>query len=167
MLWGDGTPTREFLYVDDCVEGLVLAAERYDGADPVNLGTGEEISIGDLAELVARPTGFAGEIAGTPRSRTASRAADSTLRAPRSCSASARGAAREGLARTVAWYRGEPRGVSTALAPAARRPSGRSLRLGAARPRCTRTSAVALAAIVASRSSRPSRSSPRSPTTAG
>ena len=41
MLWGDGSPTREFLYVDDCVEGLLLAAERYDGAEPVNLGTGE------------------------------------------------------------------------------------------------------------------------------
>ena len=41
VLWGDGSPTREFLYVDDCVEGLLLAAERYDGADPVNLGTGE------------------------------------------------------------------------------------------------------------------------------
>ncbi len=54
MLWGDGTPTREFLYVDDCVEGLALAAERYDGADPVNLGTGEEIAIGDLARARAR-----------------------------------------------------------------------------------------------------------------
>ena len=53
VLWGDGTPTREFLYVDDCVEGLALAAERYDGADPVNLGTGEEIAIGDLARARA------------------------------------------------------------------------------------------------------------------
>ena len=53
VLWGDGSPTREFLYVDDCVEGIVLAAERYDGAEPVNLGTGVEISIRELAELVA------------------------------------------------------------------------------------------------------------------
>ncbi|HEX9599655.1 MAG TPA: NAD-dependent epimerase/dehydratase family protein, partial [Gaiellaceae bacterium] len=45
VLWGDGSPTREFLYVDDCVEGLALAGDRYDGADPVNLGTGDEISI--------------------------------------------------------------------------------------------------------------------------
>ena len=61
VLWGDGTPTREFLYVDDCVTGLALAGDRYDGADPVNLGTGEEISIGDLAELVRAETGFAGD----------------------------------------------------------------------------------------------------------
>ena len=51
VLWGDGSPTREFLYVDDCVDGLALAAERYDGAEPVNLGAAREISIRDLAEL--------------------------------------------------------------------------------------------------------------------
>ena len=60
VLWGDGSPTREFLYVDDCVEGLVLAAERYDGPDPVNLGAAREISIRDLAELIADVTGFEG-----------------------------------------------------------------------------------------------------------
>ncbi|MEA2654553.1 MAG: GDP-L-fucose synthase, partial [Chloroflexota bacterium] len=60
VLWGTGEPTREFLYVDDCVEGLVLAADRYDGADPVNLGAGKEISIRELAELVADVTGFGG-----------------------------------------------------------------------------------------------------------
>ena len=49
MLWGDGSPTREFLYVEDAAEGIVLAAERYDGAEPVNLGSGMEISIRDLA----------------------------------------------------------------------------------------------------------------------
>ena len=59
-LWGDGSPTREFLYVDDCVEGLILAAERYDGADPVNLGAAREISIRDLAELIADVTGYEG-----------------------------------------------------------------------------------------------------------
>src|SRR6267154_83112 len=52
VLWGDGTPTREFLYVDDCAEGIWLAAQHYDGAEPVNLGTGEEIAIRDLAELI-------------------------------------------------------------------------------------------------------------------
>ncbi len=62
VLWGDGSPTREFLYVDDCVEGLVLAAERYDGGDPVNLGAAREISIRDLAELIADVTGFEGTI---------------------------------------------------------------------------------------------------------
>src|SRR5439155_20027001 len=62
VLWGDGTPTREFLYVDDCAEGILLAAERYDGADPVNLGTGEEIAIRSLAALVAELSGFEGQI---------------------------------------------------------------------------------------------------------
>src|SRR5213593_545562 len=62
VLWGDGSPTREFLYVADCVEGLVLAADRYDGAEPINLGTGDEISIRELAELIGELTGFEGEV---------------------------------------------------------------------------------------------------------
>jgi GDP-L-fucose synthase len=61
-LWGDGSPTREFLYVDDAADGIVAAAERYDGADPVNLGSGEEIAIRDLAEKVRKATGYAGRI---------------------------------------------------------------------------------------------------------
>jgi len=106
VLWGDGSPTREFLYVDDCVEGLVLAAERYDGAEPVNLGTGAEITIRALAELVAEVTGFAGRIVwdasmpnGQPR-----RALDTT-RARELFGFEARTPLREGLERTVAWYR--------------------------------------------------------------
>ena len=62
MLWGDGSPTREFLYVDDCVDGLVAAAERYDEPEPVNLGTGVETSIRETAELVAEAVGFTGAI---------------------------------------------------------------------------------------------------------
>jgi GDP-L-fucose synthase len=62
VLWGDGSPTREFLYVEDAAEGIVLAAERYDSSDPVNLGSGQEISIRDLAELVKAATRFAGRI---------------------------------------------------------------------------------------------------------
>jgi GDP-L-fucose synthase len=106
VLWGDGTPTREFLYVDDCVEGLVLAAERWDGPEPVNLGTGAEISIRDLAELVADVTGFDGRIRwdtsmpnGQPR-----RALDAS-RARELFGWEARTALREGLEQTVAWYR--------------------------------------------------------------
>ncbi|HUF01374.1 MAG TPA: GDP-L-fucose synthase [Gaiellaceae bacterium] len=106
VLWGDGTPTREFLYVDDCVEGLLLAAERYDGADPVNLGTGEEIAISDLAALVAEHTGFAGEIRwdtskpnGQPRRRL------DTSRAEALFGFRARVSLRAGIERTVAWYR--------------------------------------------------------------
>ena len=61
-LWGDGSPTREFLYAPDAADGILLAAERYDGEQPVNLGSGQEISIRDLAELIARLTDYEGEI---------------------------------------------------------------------------------------------------------
>jgi GDP-L-fucose synthase len=60
VLWGDGSPTREFLYVEDAADGILLAAERYDSSDPVNLGSGVEIKIADLASLIARATRFAG-----------------------------------------------------------------------------------------------------------
>jgi GDP-L-fucose synthase len=106
VLWGDGSPTREFLFVDDCVEGLVLAAERYDDPDPVNLGTGEEIAIRDLAGLVARHTGFAGSITwdaskpnGQPRRKL------DTSRAAERFGFRARVSLDEGVRRTVAWYR--------------------------------------------------------------
>jgi GDP-L-fucose synthase len=106
VLWGDGSPTREFLFVDDCAEGLLLAAERYDGPEPVNLGTGVETSIRELAETIADLTGFDGEIVwdtsmpnGQPRRRL-----DAT-RAERLFGFRARTPLREGLARTVAWYR--------------------------------------------------------------
>jgi GDP-L-fucose synthase len=106
VLWGDGTPTREFLYVDDCVDGLALAAERYNGADPVNLGTGAEISIRELAELIAELTGFEGEIEwdasmpnGQPR-----RSLDAS-RARELFGFEAHTALRTGLERTIAWYR--------------------------------------------------------------
>jgi GDP-L-fucose synthase len=62
VLWGDGTPTREFLYVTDATRGILLATQKYDGEGPVNLGSGTEISIRDLAQMIARLTGFAGEI---------------------------------------------------------------------------------------------------------
>jgi len=61
-LWGDGSPTREFIYAEDAAEGMILAAERYDSSEPVNLGTGDEISIKDLATQVARATGYTGRI---------------------------------------------------------------------------------------------------------
>ena len=106
MVWGDGSPSREFLYVDDCVDGLVLAAERYDGAEPVNLGTGVETTIRDLAETIAELTGFEGEIVwdtsmpnGQPR-----RSLDAS-RATELFGFRARTPLREGLERTIAWYR--------------------------------------------------------------
>jgi GDP-L-fucose synthase len=106
VLWGDGSPTREFLYVDDCADALLLAAQRYDGADPVNLGTGKEISIRDLARLVANLTGYTGRIrwdttkpGGQPR-----RALD-TSRAEELFGFRAQVSLREGVDRTVTWYR--------------------------------------------------------------
>ena len=106
VLWGDGSPTREFLYVDDCVEALVLGAERYDGADPVNLGSGEEISIRALAELVAELTGFDGTITwDTSKPNGYPRRALDTSRAEELFGFRARTPLREGIERTVAWYR--------------------------------------------------------------
>ncbi|MCC7536150.1 MAG: GDP-L-fucose synthase [Deltaproteobacteria bacterium] len=105
VLWGDGSPTREFLYVDDCAEGLVLGAERYDEPDPVNLGAGFEISIRDLATKLAELTGFRGELVwdttqpnGQPR-----RMLDVT-RARERFGFVARTSLDDGLRRTLDWY---------------------------------------------------------------
>jgi GDP-L-fucose synthase len=106
VLWGDGSPTREFLYVDDCVEGLVLAASRYDGPEPVNLGAGKEIAIRDLAELVASVTGFEGRITwDTSRPNGQPRRSVDPTRARELFGFEARTPLRDGLERTVAWYR--------------------------------------------------------------
>jgi GDP-L-fucose synthase len=106
VLWGDGSPTREFLYVDDCAAGIALAAERYDGTGPVNLGTGVETSIRELAETIAELTGFEGEIVwdtsmpnGQPR-----RSLDAS-KAEQLFGFRATTPLREGLERTIAWYR--------------------------------------------------------------
>ncbi|HWS53846.1 MAG TPA: GDP-L-fucose synthase [Pyrinomonadaceae bacterium] len=105
-VWGTGAATREFLYVDDAAEGIVLAAEHYGGREPVNLGAGREISIRELAELIARETGFGGELVwdtskpdGQPR-----RALDVT-RAAELFGFRARTDFLDGLRRTVEWYR--------------------------------------------------------------
>ncbi len=111
-VWGTGSASREFLYVDDAAEGIVLAAERYDGAEPVNLGVGEEITIRELATLIARLTGFEGEIRwdaskpdGQPR-----RALD-TSRARERFGFVAGSTFEEGLRRTIEWYEAiRPRG---------------------------------------------------------
>jgi GDP-L-fucose synthase len=106
VLWGDGSPTREFLYVEDAARGLVLAAERYDGADPVNLGAGFEISIRDLAEKIAGLVGYQGSLVwdasrpnGQPRRRL------DVSRARAAFGFSAETSFDDGLARTIAWYR--------------------------------------------------------------
>ena len=106
VLWGDGSPTREFLYVEDAAEGILAAAERYDGAGPVNLGSGEEISIRDLATLVAREIGFGGGIRwdasrpnGQPRRKL------DVSRAEKLFGWKSTVPLREGLTRTIDWYR--------------------------------------------------------------
>lgn len=105
-LWGTGSASREFLYAPDCAEGLRLAAERYDGPEPINLGAGFEITIRELAETVRRLTGYPGEIEwdaskpdGQPR-----RMLD-TSRAREWFGFQARTPFEEGLARTIAWFR--------------------------------------------------------------
>ena len=106
VLWGDGSPTREFLYVEDAAEAFLLAADAYDGAEPVNLGTGVETSILETAQLVAEAVGFDGRIVwdtsmpnGQPR-----RSLDAS-RARELFGFEAKTELHDGLARTVAWYR--------------------------------------------------------------
>lgn len=104
-LWGDGSPTREFLYVEDAAEGILLAAEQYDGDLPVNLGTGEEVAIRDLAGMIAAEVGFSGQIQwditkpnGQPR-----RCLD-VSRAKQLFGFQARHGLRDGLKKTVQWF---------------------------------------------------------------
>ncbi len=105
ILWGDGSPTREFLYVLDAAEGIILAGERYDGPEPVNLGTGEEIAIRELANLISAEVGFRGEIVydktkpnGQPR-----RCLD-VNRAKKYFAFQAQVPLWQGLRETIAWY---------------------------------------------------------------
>ncbi len=106
-LWGDGSPTREFLYAPDCAKGIVQAAERYDSPEPVNLGSGQEISIRDLAELIARLTGFEGEIIwDTSKPNGQPRRALDTSRAEQFFGWRATTPFEQGLRETIAWFRG-------------------------------------------------------------
>jgi len=105
VLWGDGTPTREFLYVEDAAEGLLLATEHYNGDEPVNLGTGEEITIRDLAHMIAAEVGYSGDVVwdaskpnGQPR-----RCLD-VSRAKDLFGFEAAHRLREGIPKTIAWF---------------------------------------------------------------
>lgn len=104
-LWGDGTPTREFIYSEDAAEGMVLAGERYDSSDPVNLGSGNEISIAEIAKTIAAVIGYTGSIVwdtsqpnGQPRRRL------DVSRATERFGFTAKTTLAEGLVKTVAWY---------------------------------------------------------------
>ncbi len=105
VLWGDGSPTREFLYVEDAAQGLVLAAQRYDGPEPVNLGSGQEVRIRDLAEQVRGVTGYRGEIVwDTSRPNGQPRRCLDTRRAREWFGFEARVPLAAGLRETVRWY---------------------------------------------------------------
>ncbi len=106
-VWGTGQPTREFLYVRDCAQGIVAAMEKYDGAEPVNLGSGEELRIADLARIIAEVCGFRGDIRfdpsqpdGQPRRKL------DTSRALEAFGWHSTTSFRDGLQATVDWYRG-------------------------------------------------------------
>jgi GDP-L-fucose synthase len=104
-VWGTGSATREFLYVDDCAEGILLATERYDKPEPVNLGSGQEISIKDLARTIAALTGFSGEIRWDPSKPDGQpRRCLDTSRARAELGFEAKVPLEEGLRRTVEWY---------------------------------------------------------------
>lgn len=106
VLWGDGSPTREFLYVDDAARGLVEAAVHYDDADPVNLGAGFEISMRDLARLIADKVGYQGKIVwDTSRPNGQPRRMLDVSRAKQRFGFQAQVGFDEGLTRTIAWYR--------------------------------------------------------------
>lgn len=105
VLWGDGSPTREFLYVDDCARGIVDACEKYDKSEPVNLGSGIEISIKDLAAEIAKATGFSGKITwdttkpnGQPRRKL------DTSKAKKEFGFESTVGFEEGLRKTIDWY---------------------------------------------------------------
>ncbi|HHY89221.1 MAG TPA: GDP-L-fucose synthase [Chloroflexi bacterium] len=106
VIWGDGSPTREFLYVEDAARGIVMASEKYNEAEPVNLGSGQEISIRDLAQLIARLTGFEGRMVfDTTQPNGQPRRALDTTRAREKFGFQAEVPFEEGLRRTIDWYR--------------------------------------------------------------
>jgi len=106
VVWGTGRPTREFLYVEDAAEGILLATERYNESDPVNLGSGMEISIRDLAHLIARLTGFEGEVVwDTSKPDGQPRRYLDTSKAERLFGFKAQTSFEEGLRKTIEWYR--------------------------------------------------------------
>ena len=110
VFWGDGTPTREFLFVEDAAEGILLAAEKFDGAEPVNLGSGREVSIADLARLLCEMIGYGGEVVwDTSRPNGQLRRRVDTSRAARAFGFRASVDLEEGLRRTIDWYRSQPR----------------------------------------------------------
>ena len=105
VVWGDGSPTREFIYVKDAAEGIALAAERYNESDPVNIGSGFEISIKDLVEKIAKMTGFEGDLVwDTSKPNGQPRRALDVSRAKDKFDFEAKTDFDEGLQNTIDWY---------------------------------------------------------------
>ncbi len=110
VVWGDGSATREFIYVDDAAEGIVLATEKYNDADPVNIGAGFEISIKDLVQLIVRLTGFEGRVVwDTTKPNGQPRRMLDTTRARERFGFTAKTGFEEGLKKTIEWYRKQSR----------------------------------------------------------
>lgn len=108
VVWGDGSPTREFLYAEDAAKGIVMAAEHYNSSDPVNLGSGREISIRDLVEMIAKITGFAGEIRwDTTKPNGQPRRCLDVRKAEQAFGFRSTTSFEDGLRRTVEWYLSE------------------------------------------------------------
>jgi len=113
-VWGDGSPTREFLYVEDAAEGIVIAAEKYNDELPVNIGSGYEISIKDLSEMIVRMTGFEGELVWqTDKPNGQPRRGLDVSRAKQSFGWSAQVPFEEGMRRTIEWYKENKERVET------------------------------------------------------
>jgi GDP-L-fucose synthase len=117
-VWGTGSASREFLYVEDAAEGIVLAAEHYDSSDPVNLGSGNEITIKDLIGTIARLAGFDGRIVwdpskpdGQPKRRL------HVSRAEKQFGFQAKTGFEDGLSRTIEWYREDQAKVEAQASP--------------------------------------------------
>lgn len=105
IVWGDGSPSREFVYAEDAAEGILLASEKYNGSEPINIGSGSEIRIHDLAEMIARLCGFEGKIVFDPTKPNGQpRRALDVSRAEREFGFKAQVGFEEGLRRTIEWY---------------------------------------------------------------
>jgi len=110
VLWGDGSPTREFLYVEDAADGILAACERYDGSEPINLGSGQEIAIRDLATLIGRIMDYRGRfVYDTSKPNGQPRRQLSVERAAKLLDWRAKTSFEEGLRKTVAWWREQKR----------------------------------------------------------
>jgi GDP-L-fucose synthase len=111
VLWGDGSPTREFLYVEDAADGILATCEKYDDSAPLNLGSGKEIRIAELAGLIGKLMGFQGRFTyDTSKPNGQPRRALDVSRAKEKLGWTARTSFEDGLRRTISWWRAQAEG---------------------------------------------------------